>query len=221
MELLQTIFDEAKARGFVDAGAAPVEGAQLPGALSFVYRLQDAVIDTINHTAPTKIYYHHYRTVNFCLDQLALWAAAKLQQAGYRAIPIPASQTEYENEKAGLFSHKQAAVAAGLGSIGKSNLFLHRAYGPRVRLVTILTDYPIREKPEILPPPCGSCTLCRDHCPARAIEGKIWTPGTTRAEMLDAYACSQWMHDAYRHIGRGSVCGICMEICPQGLKHRK
>jgi hypothetical protein len=36
----------------------------------------------------------------------------------------------------------------------------------------------------------------------------------TREEMFDAEKCSQYMKKHFQHIGRGAVCGICMEVCP-------
>ena len=36
----------------------------------------------------------------------------------------------------------KAACLAGLGSMGRSGLFLHRRWGPRVRLATLFTDWP-------------------------------------------------------------------------------
>ena len=35
-----------------------------------------------------------------------------------------------------------------------------------------------------------------------------------REEMFDAQKCSEYMKRKFQHIGRGAVCGICMEVCP-------
>ena len=41
------------------------------------------------------------------------------------------------------FSHVVAAYYAGMGSIGDSHNLITKEFGPRIRLVSILTDAPI------------------------------------------------------------------------------
>lgn len=187
----------------------------LPFAISYTIPLSDAIIDGID-TAPTHTYFHHYRSVNALIDHLSLRCGLMLQKEGYRYVPVPASQSV--NGMQGIYSHKAAAVSAGLGTIGKSSLFISRENGPRVRLGTILTDCEF-ETPNIKPISlCGSCNICRDSCPALAIRGREWSVDSSRDDIIDAKACSDYMKRAFQHIGRGSVCGICMKVCPYGNK---
>ena len=141
-----------------------------------------------------------------------------IQQHGGRYIAVGASQSINADgwQYRGRYSHKKAAVLAGLGSVGKSSLFLHRTWGPRVRLVTIFTDlpFPVYEGSP-LACPCGSCTLCRTACPAGAITGELWEPGKPRSELFLPENCSLYMKKQFQHIGRGAVCGICMKVCPK------
>ncbi len=61
-------------------------------------------------------------------------------------MPVAASQSQPENGKRthrGLYSHKKAAVIAGLGTVGRNSLFIHHTHGPRVRLGTVFTDFPL------------------------------------------------------------------------------
>ena len=51
-----------------------------------------------------------------------------------------------------------------------------------------------------------------------AIKGHEWTPDSAREDIIDAKACSDYMKRAFQHIGRGAVCGICMRVCPYGIK---
>lgn len=185
----------------------------LPFALSYTMPLSDAIVDQIDQ-APTHTYFHHYRSINALIDHLSLRVGRILAKEGYRYVPIPASQSV--DGLQGVFSHKYAATLAGLGSVGKSGLFLSSQNGPRVRLGTVLTDYPFPDRPAILPSPCGECRLCATHCPAMAITGQAWDPNQSREEILDAEACSQYMKKAFQQIGRGAVCGICMRVCPLG-----
>lgn len=185
----------------------------LPYAISYTIPLSDAIVNQID-TAPTHTYFHHYRSINALIDHLSLRVGRMLAEAGYQYVPIPASQSV--NGLQGIFSHKYAATLSGLGAVGKSGLFLSSLHGPRIRLGTILTDCPFPDKPQLLPSPCGSCNLCSKACPAMAITGESWEPGTEREIILDAKACSEYMKSAFQKIGRGVVCGICMKVCPQG-----
>ncbi len=186
-------------------------------ALSYTIPLSDVIVDQISD-APTHTYFHHYRSVNSLIDQLSLRLGRMLDEVGYRYVPIPASQSVGGLQ--GIFSHKYAASLAGLGAVGKSGLFLSSKHGPRVRLGTVLTDCPFPDRPEVLPSPCGDCRLCAKHCPAMAITGQAFMPEKGREYILDAQACSAYMKQAFQHIGRGVVCGICMQVCPLG-KRRK
>jgi len=186
-------------------------------AVSFVVPLSGAVVDTITDS-PTHTYFHHYRTVNTFIDNVALKTGLLLAGAEYNYAAVPASQSV--NGLQGIFSHKYAASLSGLGTVGKSGLFLSYKFGPRVRLGTILTDYPfgvVNAKPESI---CGDCRLCGDSCPAMAIRGEEWKPGDDREVIVDAKACSDYMKKAFQHIGRGAVCGICMKVCPKGKRQK-
>jgi len=210
-------------------------------AVTVGVRLSDAIIDEITDK-PTYTYFHHYRTVNALLDQIALRGLLFIQQQGFRAIAVPASQTvnDANDPYSGIFPHKTAAVLAGLGCIGKNGLFLHNEFGPRVRLATILTDMevpcPVRESSSVGDGSegnpkgdfagdgsskkgyCSDCSLCVAACPAMALTGREWHEDASREEIVDAQACSNYMNNKFKHIGRGSVCGICIKVCRAGKR---
>lgn len=91
-------------------------------------------------------------------DSLKRWF---IEEHGLNAIPLP-----YHIEWGGLFL-KDAAVLAGLGIIGKSNLFLNPEWGPRIRLRSILIEGDIEPtKPIQGFSPCDSCgEICHSSCP--------------------------------------------------------
>lgn len=189
------------------------------GAITIGIKLLDAVVEQIREAgAPTYQYFHHYRTVNFALDQLALFAALTLEKDGHRVLMIPASQSSVTDPYAGAFPHKTAAVRANLGYIGKSALFIHRDYGNGVRLATVLIDAPLTPDTGPCTEHCGNCNKCVSACPAQALTGKEYVPGTPRESVFNAEKCSKHMKTAYQHIGRGAVCGICIAVCPKGKK---
>lgn len=183
-------------------------------AISYTISLSNAVVDQID-SKPTHTYFHHYRTINTLIDNNSLKVGIMLQNAGYNYVAIPASQSI--NGLQGVFSHKYAAVESGLGFIGKSALFISKENGPRVRLGTILTDCnEFNFNNDTFECECGNCNLCVKFCPAMAISGNIWKENEPRENIVDALACSEHMKKAYKHIGRGVVCGICMKVCPRG-----
>ena len=111
--------------------------------VSIGIRLLDAVVDELfRHDDPAAIFTYRtlYDSVNSRLDQIALLLAKRVQDQGYQAYPIPASQRNAFNKLIGTISHKLAASLSDLGWIGKSCLLITPKYGPRVRFGTILTN---------------------------------------------------------------------------------
>ena len=199
-----------------DIGFAKCEDTPFPGlnnAVSMVFRLSNAVVDQIEE-APTHTYFQHYRTMNSYIDSVAHQLVMALQAKGYEAAAIPASQSV--EGLAGLFPHKKAAVRAGIGYIGKSCLFISEKFGPRVRLGTVFTNAPLETVCMEQKSLCGECDICSKACGAMAIKNINFENGMTREDIYDAKACSDYMKEKFKHIGRGAVCGVCMKVCPKG-----
>ena len=206
--------------GECDLGFSPIEGKpQMHYAFSVAVKLSDAVLSTID-SAPTHAYFQHYRTANALLDQITFRMANELERSGYNAFPIAASQSlGGESRYAGILPHKTAAVLSGLGFVGKSGLFLTERYGSKVRLATVVTDMPLASSRSVLENGCGECTACMRACPAGAIFGEL--PKTNGERNYDPEKCSRYMKEHFQQIGRGSVCGVCIKVCPKnGLSHR-
>ncbi len=167
-------------------------------------RLSGSILAEIQD-APTKLYFHHYRTVNTLLDQSALKVANYIQKKGFLALPIPASQIlDWQNQKAHL-SHKKIGYLAGLGWIGRNNLLVNRNWGTRFRLVSILTDMPLKiDKPA--KDNCRTCRLCIEACPSGAIKDNPSDFEHLKCfEKLKEFQ-KQKLVDQY-------VCGICVRAC--------
>ena len=190
----------------------------VPYAITILIRLSKKVISTIDaKTGPTPIYYHHYRTVNTLIDQITLKAVLYLQNEGFNAIAIPASQTIPDKNKPhhSDFPHKTGAVMSGMGRIGKSSLFISNDYGPGVRLGTVFTDMelPLSDF-DLDNNKCDKCNNCVSLCPAGAIKGNLWYEGIDVEDLVDVIACNDYMREKFTGIGRGAVCGICIKACP-------
>lgn len=208
--------DLEKARDFILAQGGEVI-ASFPKAISIGMRLQDAIIDELfRHEDPSVIYSYGglYNSVNANLDRATLLISKKIQESGFKAFPIPASQTLNKIKQEGAISHKLVANLAGLGWIGKSCLFVTPEYGPRVRLATILTDAPLKVGSSI-PNGCGNCKECIDVCPPNAFTGVPFDPSEPRDVRFRAHLCNDYMSLRSKLIG-ASLCGLCVYICPNG-----
>ena len=200
--------------GGCQLNVSPIAGQpNLRYAFSFGVKLSDAVLKTVEE-GPSFAYFQHYRTANALLDSLAFRVCEKLEKAGYQAFPVAASQSQGKhNPYAGVYPHKTAAVLAGLGFVGKSGLFLSKEYGSRVRLATVFTDMPLQRELPLIENGCGDCQACVKACPAGAIYGIL--PTTDGQRNFDAEKCSRYMKEHFQDIGRGSVCGVCIKVCPK------
>lgn len=204
-----------KREGASDIGFCALENEKFPYGVSIMYKLSSAILKEIEGK-PTMTYFQHYRAVNALLDRIALLVTAFIEEKGYSAFPVAASQSTGEYK--GYIPHKTVAVKAGLGYIGRSCLLITPKYGSQVRLVTVLTDMPLSPDREQVPFSCGECHECVKACPAGAISGKEWKEGGRREDFFDAEKCSHHMK-TYKDIGRGAVCGLCIKACPKnGLK---
>lgn len=177
-------------------------------------RLSSSILGEIEGY-PTRLYFHHYRTVNAFLDQTAFKLCNCIQKKAYLALPIPASQIlDWQNQKAHL-SHKKLGVLSGLGWIGRNNLLVNKKFGSQLRLVSILTNMPLKtDKPT--KENCGVCRICIIKCPVQAIKEDVIEFGHIKCfEKLKEFQ-KQRLVDQY-------ICGICVNACrgntKKGLKH--
>lgn len=200
--------------GFCNLGTSPVSTMpHLHYAMSVGVKLSDGILKTIED-APSFVYFQHYRTANTLLDTIAFRLARKIEELGGESLPIAASQSLGKNNPyRGVYPHKTAAVLSGLGFVGKSGLFLSTEYGSKVRLATVLCSLPLTAELPVIENGCGECTLCQRACPAGAIFGE--KPTTDGERNFDAEKCSKYMKEHFQDVGRGSVCGICIKVCPK------
>jgi len=158
---------------------------------------------------PTKLYFHHYRTVNIFLDQLALRMVRWIERSGCSALAIPASQiVDWQSQRAHL-SHKKIGALAGIGWLGRNNLLVHPRFGAQFRLATVLTDMPLRVgRPHA--GDCGTCRACVTVCPAGAIHETVAD--------FDHGACFQTLKGfQQKNIVGQYICGVCVKAC-RGIK---
>ena len=239
-ELSETIRSLAMAAGAEMVGFAPVErfsaGPEQTRPTYYMAQARSVVVIGIGFpraigdvwgtfaeegALPGPYMWFGFAYLNWELSRVALKVAKVLEGHGYRSLPIPPSHTlvqyrYYEhfdewNRYLGDFSHKHAALAAGLGVFGWSNLFLTPDYGARQRLISVITEAPlepgklIRSQELCRPELCHYA--CVETCPIGALrkdqsqeftmDGHVYRYGA-----LDHMRC-RWCLDGFTQ-GSGS-----------------
>jgi epoxyqueuosine reductase QueG len=192
--------------------------------ISIGKKLNDKIVDGIYH-GPTLEYYLHYRKTNEELASLTRAIAADLKENGVDSVCVEPTVTTseldtiYASDLKTRLSHKMVATRTGLGWIGKSDLFISKAFGPRLRLVSILTNTPLKSEVQPMDESrCGNCKKCMDRCPAGAINGNLWNISVERDEFFDAFKCREKCKEFGEKYLKMDVrvCGICVAVCPYG-----
>ena len=197
IDLTQSLREFALERLDVDLmGVAPAERLEegpeggrptdyMPTARSVIVlaaKIPDAAVEVAGHyDEPGKTLgpymWYGYVVPNWDLSSAASRLAKFLEVRGYKALPFPPTGLNYRYGSRADFSHRHAAVAAGLGELGFSGLVLTPQFGPRQRLVSIVTDAPLEPSPMYdgpklcQPESCGRA--CVKACPTKAMTGQV------------------------------------------------
>ncbi len=186
--------------------------------------LDNKIMDSISN-GPNEEYFNLYKNTNSHLFDLTKKIETDLKNQGVEILPISPTLTD-ETRKSELYvkhlktdlSHKFVATRAGLGWIGKTALFISYKFGPRLRLVSMLTNYNLKIKNAPIDiSECGKCNVCVDKCPSNAANGKLWNTELSREGFFDAFKCKEQCN-SYSNI---TVCGICVSVCPKGKNNKK
>lgn len=209
--------------------------AAYPRAVSLaMFFPREVVLEQLD--GPTRSYSYYYAAINRQLDAIELAVSNLLQERGYRAYPVPTSDYRlagdakglhehlkageepepFHTERVGMFSHRLAAVLAGLGWVGKNCSLITPQVGPRLRLTTVLTDAPLPAgKP--VENRCGSCERCRDICPPGALKGVAFREEDPLDMRLDREKCDAYLDRVASVFGQ-HTCARCLAVCPWGRK---
>jgi len=103
-----------------------------------------------------------------------------------RYSKLEARHLAYQVEKGGIYL-KDAAVMAGLGCVGRNNLFISPAYGPRVRLRALMVNQELVSTGPVEFDPCSKCEkYCLKECPRGAFREVVYSQENTGQALLPA-----------------------------------
>jgi epoxyqueuosine reductase QueG len=146
------------------------------------------------------------------LNKMAFKVGLFLESQGYRSIPIPAAYPRINKEICGVFSHRHAAVRAGLGEFALNNMLTTPQFGSRIRLISIITEAPLApDEPctnELCPGKRLECQLaCVRNCPVHAI---------SENGIIDKAKCLHYQEQIMPWSASELRCGLCVASCPIG-----
>jgi len=214
--------------GFADLrGLLTGEFNRFSLGLSIGKQLDDQMVDPVVKGS-TREYYHHFKQANHDLEIISNEIVNELIGKGIGSMAVvpsmPLSGEEFRPYLKDLrykLSHKMVATRAGLGWIGKTGLFISEAFGPRLRLASIL----IESSGSVASTPteeskCGGCEICIRKCPAQAANGITRNIHIDRDVFFDAQKCREKCLEYGRSMfGKEiGVCGICVAVCPQNKR---
>ena len=184
--LKKDLFDLLAEKGAKRMGVADLTGV-VNGDMQIGISVAVPVPKHIVHdlqTAPTKEYYDCYDELNQILNQIVLSGAEFLKKCGYQAFANTTDVVHQDQNWCTQLPHKTVATRAGLGWIGKSCLLVTEQYGSAVRLSSLLTNAPLPCDLPITQSRCGECSVCVDHCPAKALTGTLWSETVEREKLF-------------------------------------
>ena len=127
-----------------------------------------------------------------------------LEREGYTSVPVHNPFHAHSGRRIrddqpdgpdGVLSLRTVGVAAGLGELGHSKVFLTPQFGPRQRMFVVLTDAELDPTPMFEGKVCDGCLSCMRECEAGAIgasrDVKLTIDGHEYAHApLDTAACA-------------------------------
>ena len=117
---------------------------------------------------------------------------------------------DYPGPMADALNMIPAALAAGLGELGKHGSIINRRYGSGFRLAAVTTDVPLlADQPDAFGADefCHACQLCRHACPPDAIHREKVLVRGVKKWYVDFDKCIPYFVKTYG-------CAICIEVCP-------
>ncbi|MFQ5711518.1 MAG: hypothetical protein ACE5GD_07020 [Candidatus Geothermarchaeales archaeon] len=245
----------APADRFMGAPKGHRPGDLLPeaeGVVVMAMRIPLSVVKSI----PSVYYNLSYHLINAQLRVLAHRVATYIEDRGFEALPLDPAESDYvrdveitrEEPEAGVrmlasFSHRHAAVLAGLGEMSKASYVVVPRLGPRVRFVSVLTTAHLRPDHEgamswgLICKPEACDSACVEACPPGALTGdgrvdhfkcrryrgpEVYTLDYFKriVELIDRGVPPMRRAEILSRLHpelRVQICGRCVKACPIGI----
>ena len=126
-----------------------------------------------------------------------------IRELGYDAYAYPGPMAD-------ALSMMPAAIAAGMGELGKHGSLINRQFGSAFRLSAVTTDLPLDyDEADVFGADdfCLKCQVCRNACPPDAIYDEKQPVRGVEKWYVDFDKCIPYFGENY-------ACGICIAVCP-------
>lgn len=155
-----------------------------------------------------------YQEINAYFEVINQAVRTHLKNQGYLVETIRATHTYDPKDLKAYWSHRSAAVIAGLATLGANRLAITEK-GSGGRFCTVITSaklkptqIPVEEK--CLYKKNGSCGLCFKACPV----------GALKSTQMDKFACQDELNKNEALLRQktdfkeADTCGKCISVCP-------
>ncbi len=159
-----------------------------------------------------------YDTLNMRLQMIGAQVADLLSSQGHKSLPLPAGGLRVGAGRYAFFSHRHAAVLAGLGEIGLNNLLITPQYGPRVRLNSVITTASLTPDPMVEEPICPGAAECGLCLKAETCFGEVeeWDLAGKKMPVAKFTGCQKDRCKRSNPDGTLPYIRYCWGICPVG-----
>lgn len=166
-------------------------------------------VGTLKCKTPTP-YTRARNSITAKMDAMALDFCIEMEKHQVICVPIPTLESEWDSNTErwrGIISHKHAAMAAGLGTIGRHSLLITPEFGSMIWLGSILCEAKL-DADEIKENLCENCNKCVEVCTVNALENK-----EIKQQVCWDYAFGD---DEEKQVWEIS-CHRCRDVCPHNF----
>ena len=190
----------------------------LPSArsvISFFVPSQKVVVDEPKSVpGASPVWSEAYNEINTAFANINQKVIDLLVAEGYEATAIPATHTYDPKDLKATWSHRSAAVIAGLGHLGAHRLLIIEK-GCGGRLSTVITSAVLRNDTPDTKEYCpyfrtGACGKCMKICPVHALTSDTFA----RFDCQDELNKNEATLEDKIGLKGGDTCGKCISVCP-------